>query len=421
MNNMETITDFDNLYKAYKRSRNNRSYKASAMYFELDAISNLEKIQKALQERKFKVSGYTEFKVTYPKERMIKACKFKDKVVQHVLCDNILCHALNDICIRSNCAGQKGKGNKYGCEQLKKHMEMFLFSNGSAGYFYKGDISRYYYNISHEEAKDIMECHYPQDVHWLIDEFIDSTPGEQEIALGNQINTVVSCLYLDGLDRFITGELGIRYYARYADDFYLIHENKEYLKYCEQCIIEFLKTLKLELNPKSQIQSLKAGISWLGFHYRAKSDTEIEIKLDNAKKRAYRRKFNKLYRKVLGGEVGVNALLTSYNSWKRHAEYCTDHKIFVYYENRLKEMIRLTIDSGFYIAECISNEYPMARQNANTFYLPINIVKELDGTYAYKEYRFNLPINYQMPWEDILTHMTQMCSHCRHEKSETED
>lgn len=90
MDNEEIISDFDNLYRAFLKSKNNRSYKTSAMYFQLNAVSELKKLQKELKDHTYKVSGYTEFTVSYPKKRNILACKFRDKVVQHVLCDNIL-------------------------------------------------------------------------------------------------------------------------------------------------------------------------------------------------------------------------------------------------------------------------------------------------------------------------------------------
>lgn len=220
MDNEEIISDFDNLYRAFLKSKNNRSYKTSAMYFQLNAVSELKKMQKELIERTYRVSGYTEFTVSYPKKRNILACKFRDKVVQHVLCDNILVPMLPDICITDNYAGQQGKGTGFARKRLRKKMEMFYFSNGMSGYFYRGDISKYYYSINHEKAIDIMEYYFPKDTHWLIEKFIHSTDGDVGIALGNQINTVVSNLYLDGLDKFIKGELGIRYYGRYADDFY---------------------------------------------------------------------------------------------------------------------------------------------------------------------------------------------------------
>ena len=339
MNSKDIITDFDYLYKAFLKSKNNRSYKTSAMYFQLDAVSELRKLQKELRDGTYHVSGYTTFEVKYPKKREIKACKFRDKVVQHVLCDNILIPLLPNICIKDNYAGQIGKGTGTAKSRLENKMEMFYFSNGMEGYFYRGDIHKYYYNINHLKAIDIMEYYFPDYTHWLIEEFINSTDGDMGIALGNQINTIVSNLYLDGLDKFITGELGIRYYGRYADDFYLIHESKEYLKYCEYCIKEYLDTLGLMLNPKSQIISFKNGISFMGFHFYIRNG-KMDIRLDNGKKRGYRRKFNKLYKMVLAGKKDLSALEKSYQSWKNHAMYCTDHKIFNYYESKLKELRR---------------------------------------------------------------------------------
>ena len=339
MNNDEIITDFDNLYRAFLKSKNNRSYKMSAMYFLLNAVTELRKLQRELEEHTYSISGYTSFSVSYPKQRNILACKFRDKVVQHVLCDNILIPMLPNICIPDNYAGQKGKGTGFGRERLRKKMEMFYFSNGMNGYFYRGDISQYYYSINHEKAIDIMEYYFPQSNHWLIEKFIDSTDGNVGIALGNQINTVVSNLYLDGLDKFITGELGIRYYGRYADDFYLIHPDKKYLKYCEECIKKYLTTLGLHLNPKSQIIPFKSGISFLGFHFYIRNG-QIDIRVDNGKKRAYRRKFNRMCKKIRSGEMELSVLETSYHSWKNHVLYCTDHTIFKYYESKLNELRR---------------------------------------------------------------------------------
>lgn len=65
----------------------------------------------------------------------------------------------------------------------------------------------------------------------------------------------------------------------------------------------------------------------------------------------------------------------------------------------------MTIENGYYVADCTSVSIPVARKNGNTFYLPINISKDEDtGIYEYEEYRFNLPINYQFPLE-LLEYM----------------
>lgn len=337
MKNQEIITDFNNLYRAFKVSRNNRSYTAASMKYSLNAITNLRQLQEELKNKTYKVSGYTKFEVTVPKKRVIEACKFRDKIVQHILCDNILLDKLNEICIKENYAGQIGKGTLAARNGLVRHLEEFAFEHGTDGYIYRGDISKYYYSISHQEAKDIMEYHYPEDIHWLIDEFIDSTDGDCGIALGNQINTIVSNLYLDSFDKFIGEEVGIKCYARYADDFYLIHHDKEYLKRCSRYIEEYLKTLKLNLNPKSQIIPLRNGIPFLGFHFYIK-ENGVVIKLDNGKKRAYRRKFNRIFKKVQSGKMEFSKLEESYRSWKEHASYCTNRSIFNYYEKRMEEL-----------------------------------------------------------------------------------
>lgn len=82
------------------------------------------------------------------------------------------------------------------------------------------------------------------DVLWLVDMIIDSTddPG---IPIGNQTSQWFAVMYLSGLDHFIKEKLGIRYYGRYMDDFYLIHEDKAYLQCCRREIEKYVAGLGL--------------------------------------------------------------------------------------------------------------------------------------------------------------------------------
>ena len=58
----------------------------------------------------------------------------------------------------------------------------------------------------------------------------------------------------------------------------------------------------------------------------------------------------------------------------------------------------MTINGGYYVADCARAQMPVAHKDADTFYLPINI-QGSDGQYSYEEYRFNLPVNYPIPPE----------------------
>ena len=156
-----------------------------------------------------------------------------------------------------------------------------------------------------------------KDVYWLCEKFIDSTEG-LGLPLGNQISQVFALLYLSSLDHFITGELGVKYYGRYMDDFYLIAQNKECAKWCLDSIYDFVHTLGLELNGKTQIIPFKNGIKFCGFHTYVTSDGKVIRKLKNENKRAAKKKFKKMVGLVNHGKLKQKKFYESYNAWKNH-------------------------------------------------------------------------------------------------------
>lgn len=60
----------------------------------------------------------------------------------------------------------------------------------------------------------------------------------------------------------------------------------------------------------------------------------------------------------------------------------------------------MTIPTKWYISDCTSEVYPTSKMDAGTFYLPTNIqYNEEDKIYYYQEYRFTMPIDYEVPSE----------------------
>ncbi len=72
---------------------------------------------------------------------------------------------------------------------------------------------------------------------------------------------------MNEFDHFIKRQLKVKYYIRYADDFVIFHEDKNYLENILPIISEFLKReLKLELHPdKLFIKTLNSGLDFLGW------------------------------------------------------------------------------------------------------------------------------------------------------------
>ena len=340
MTDFEKVIDFDNMYRAYRKSKCGKGFRKSSAKFSIMALDGINALIEQLKNKTYKVSAYNEFTVYEPKERIIQTTSFKDKVVQHSLCDNVILPRLKNVFVYDNCAGQKGKGTLFGLNRLSEQMKKFHSRYGFDGYILKCDISKFFYNIPHEQLKDIVNYYfsYDEDICWLCNLFIDSTEGKG-IPLGNQINQGFDLLYLDGMDKLITGELGIEYYGRYMDDFYLMHPDKEYLKYCLEVITEFLKTLDLSLNGKTQIFPLKNGVSYLGFHTYVTADGKVIRKLKNQNKRNAQKKFLRMAKLVAEGKLSKEKFDASYNAWKNHISHGNCYMLGKAMDEKIREII----------------------------------------------------------------------------------
>ncbi len=137
MTDFEKVIDFNNMYRAFRRAKCGKGYKKSSARFNVAALDGIHALIQQLREKTYRVSDYNEFKVYEPKERLIQTTSFKDKVVQHSLCDNVIMPRLQKVFILDNCAGQKGKGTLFGLDRLSEQMEQFYSRYGYDGYILK--------------------------------------------------------------------------------------------------------------------------------------------------------------------------------------------------------------------------------------------------------------------------------------------
>ena len=284
-----------------------------------EEIDLTKAVQTAQELKTYELSEYHTFKVYEPKERDVMSNSFRDKVVQHSLCDNVLEILRKKNFLYDNYASQVGKGTDFGLNRLDGFMHKFYRQHGLEGWVLKCDIRKYFYSIPHEYLKRILEPYVPEeDVRWLLWYIIDST-ADPGIPIGNQSSQLLAVLCLSPLDHFIKEKLGIKYYGRYMDDFYLIHEDKEYLKQCLKDIGMFLAPMGMQLNQKTQIFPLKNGVDFLGFHIYLTETGKTVWKIRRRSKSNMSRKLKK-FRKLLDrGLITMESIHQSYQSWKGHA------------------------------------------------------------------------------------------------------
>jgi hypothetical protein len=317
----DIITNFENLYRSYRNAKRGKSLNGSCARFQNMSLEGIHLLKEQLENQTYQIGKYSQFKIYEPKERVIMSCSFKDKVVQHCLCDNILHPRLKNVFIETNSAGQIRKGTLYGMDKLKEQMLSFYNEHGLDGWILKCDITKFFYSIDHEILKDIVDYYFPDSyTTWLNHLFIDSTDGVG-LPLGNQVAQLYAILMLDCVDHMITEELGIRYYGRYMDDFYLIHRDKEYLKECLLHIEEMLSSLGLLLNGKTQICPVKNGLRFLGFHHYVTKDGKYIRRLTSENKRRAKKKVRNMVRLLKAGRITEKEFEQRYKAWKNHASH----------------------------------------------------------------------------------------------------
>jgi hypothetical protein len=340
VSDFQRVYDFGNLYAAFLKARKGKRGKPSVAKFEANLLEALSLLSELLKNKTYTMSQYFVFKVYEPKERVVMTNAFKDKVVQHSLCDNVLEPAFSKSFIRDNYASQRGRGTHDGLYRLEEFMRSYYFSRKAQaeresreeglprlspaeyadGWVLKCDVSKYFYSIRHEPLKRMVRRFITDpDVLWLIDLIIDSTP-DPGIPIGNQTSQWFAVMYLSGLDHFIKEKLKIKYYGRYMDDFFLIHEDKAYLQYCRKEIEKYVAGLGLSLNNKTNIFPLRNGIDFLGFHTYITDTGKVIRKVRRSSKSNEQKKLKKQRYLLDSGKITLKQVEQSCGSWRSHAE-----------------------------------------------------------------------------------------------------
>lgn len=281
---LDEIFTYQNLYEAYKQCRKSKQHKGEVIRFEINLSTNISKLVEEISTKKYKLGKYKIFLIYEPKERIIEALPFKDRVVIKCFCDTILKEKIENKLIYDNVACRKNKGTTFAIKRLEGFLRHEYYKKGNNEiYFLKCDIRKYFQSINHQILIELLEkIKFSDDEMWMIKKLIKEQPNNAEIGLplGNQSSQWFALLYLNTIDRYIKEKLRIKSYIRYMDDMILVHKDKEYLK---QSLIEIEKICKekldLALNQKTQIGRVKDGIDFLGYRFILNENGSITRKL----------------------------------------------------------------------------------------------------------------------------------------------
>lgn len=281
---LEEIFTFNNLYESYKMCRRSKQHRGEVIRFEINLSTNIYSLMKNIEAKKYKLGMYKKFYIYEPKERLIEALPFKDRIVIRCFCDSVLKPKIEKRLIYDNAACRKNKGTSFAIKRLDGFLRHeYLKKKNNDIYFLKCDIKKYFSNIDHNILLNILKrIDFSDDEMWFIKKLVLEQPDSnlKGLPLGNQSSQWFALLYLNEIDHFIKENLKIKGYVRYMDDMILIHRDKNYLNECLTIIRNLCKTkLNLELNNKTQIGMVKNGIDFLGYRHILNSNGGIVKKL----------------------------------------------------------------------------------------------------------------------------------------------
>lgn len=282
----DQIISFESLLKSHQRARVGKQHKREVIEFEANLSRNLWELHYQLKYRSYRIGGYRRFMIHDPKEREIQAISYRDRIVQHSLCDNLLVPLLENHLIDANCACRVGKGTDYAIKLLRTFMARHYRRHGPTGYFVKLDISKYFPSIDHQILYQKLSCYpFDGDTWWLLQEVVDSYGNGRGLPMGNQSSQCFALLYLDRIDRIIKERLRVKHYVRYMDDMILLVPDKATARSCLECIRREVEGERLLLNAKSQVVKVCNGVEFLGWRFKYAASGKIVQKVRQQSKK----------------------------------------------------------------------------------------------------------------------------------------
>ena len=82
---IDDVASLDNLYLAYYKAKRGKTCKREVISFSEKLDSNLKVLQKQLLTGNVEVGNYNYFKIYDPKERVICAASFPERVLHHAI------------------------------------------------------------------------------------------------------------------------------------------------------------------------------------------------------------------------------------------------------------------------------------------------------------------------------------------------
>ena len=285
---LEAIADPGNLRLAFWKAAKGKCAKADCRAFQEKLDANLAALRADLLAGQTRVGDYHYFTIHDPKERMICAASFRERVLHHAVM-NVCEPVLERAAVFDSYACRKGKGQLAAVRRAEGYARQY-------GWFLKLDIRKYFDSVHHGVLQGLLRRKFKDaSVLALLDQVLASyqtAPG-RGLPIGNLTSQHFANFYLSPLDRFLKEDLRRRAYVRYMDDFVVWGESGAELRAVWREVEAFLAAeLRLAVKPNVALNKTAFGMDFLGYRVFPKA-----LRLARRSKLRFQRKFRRYEQK----------------------------------------------------------------------------------------------------------------------------
>lgn len=264
------IIKIENILATWSRFLRGKRNKKDVVIFQSRLAENLADLHRSLLNRSYEHGGYKAFNISDPKPRNIHKATVRDRVLHHLIYKELYDY-FDARFIYDSYSCRKNKGTHKALDRFKEFAGKVSKNNTRTCYILKCDIRKFFASIDQGILMAILKRHIEdlaliQLLETVIASFYSTQPAVG-LPLGNITSQLLVNVYMHEFDMYVKQELRVKYYLRYADDFAIMSENKEYL---EDVLIKmdgFLnEKLKLTLHEdKVYIKTYASGVDFLGW------------------------------------------------------------------------------------------------------------------------------------------------------------
>jgi RNA-directed DNA polymerase len=331
------ICALENLYQAAGKARKRKTRKEYVEAFGLRRERIIGQLHEELLTGTYEPSGYRQFRIFEPRERLISAAPYRDRVVHHAIC-TVLEPILSRRFIFDSYSCQKGKGTGFGRERARKFTNRYR-------YVLKGDVRKFFQSMDHRVLLEklgrvircqptltlcgkVIESHFDDELdpqYFPGDELFCPSHRLRGLPIGNLTSQLWANFYLDGMDHMICEKLRVPAYSRYTDDFLIWSDDKGFLQDCRERIRQRLAEDRLVLHPvKTRVMPTSSGVPFLGFRFFPGRAPRLLGEV----KRRFERRTRRQVAEWREGRLNYESLHSSVEGWRCFAAYGNTSGLF---------------------------------------------------------------------------------------------